>query len=52
MVFIANYERPLEPYQPLRGEQAEYWYRKLSGIAPQPIKKKKMPLYMYLKKIC
>ena len=51
MVFIANYERPLEPNQPMRGEQAEYWYRKLTGSSPIPSKKKKgMPLYFYLKR--
>lgn len=31
MVFIANYERPLEPNQPIRGTQAEYWYTTLTG---------------------
>lgn len=25
MAFLANYERPLEPYQPVRGSQADYW---------------------------
>lgn len=24
--FLANYERPADPNQPIRGEQAEYWY--------------------------
>ena len=51
MVFIANYERPLDPNQPIRGEQANYWYEYLRGITPpQPTKKKKMPLYFYLRK--
>lgn len=52
MVFIANYERPLNPNQPIRGEQANYWYEYLSGITPQPPQdtKKKMPLYMYLRR--
>lgn len=39
-VFITNYERPFEPNQPLRGEQAEYWYKELDGegggIDPNP----------------
>lgn len=30
-VFITNYERPYEPNQPIRGEQAEYWYTTLTG---------------------
>lgn len=50
MVFIANYERPLDPNQPIRGEQANYWYEYLGGIPPTPTKKKKMPLYFYLKR--
>ena len=25
MAFMACYERPADPYQPIRGEQAEYW---------------------------
>lgn len=49
MVFIANYERPLEPNQPIRGTQAEYWYTTLTGgTNPHPTdKQKKMPLWMY-----
>lgn len=49
MVFIANYERPLEPNQPIRGTQADYWYEKLTGgvIPPDPKKKKGMPIWMY-----
>lgn len=52
MAFIANYERPLDPTQPLRGEQANYWYSFLEGgTIPIPqFKKKKMPLYFYLKR--
>ena len=34
MAFLANYERPAEPNQPIRGEQAEYWYTYLSGFDP------------------
>lgn len=33
MAFLANYERPADPSQPIRGEQAEYWYTYLSGIS-------------------
>lgn len=36
MAFLANYERPAEPNQPARGEQAEYWYTYLSGIDIAP----------------
>lgn len=58
MVFLANYERPLDPNQPIRGEQANYWYQFLSGTTPpdpdpdpQPVgKRKKMPLYFYLRR--
>lgn len=32
MAFLANYERPAEPIQPIRGTHAEYWYTYLSGI--------------------
>ena len=35
-VFIKNYERPADPDQPIRGEQAEKWYTFLSGIDPTP----------------
>lgn len=34
MAFLANYERPADPNQPARGEQAAYWYTYLSGIDP------------------
>lgn len=49
MVFIANYERPLEPNQPIRGTQAEYWYTELTGGVnpPEPSKQKSMPIWMY-----
>lgn len=49
MFFIANYERPLEPNQPIRATQADYWYATLTGGSPPVIAttKKKMPLYMY-----
>ncbi|UMO75890.1 morphogenesis protein [Bacillus phage vB_BsuP-Goe15] len=31
MIFLASYERPKNPNQPERGDQAEYWYKNLSG---------------------
>lgn len=51
LAFLANYERPLDPNQPIRGEQAEYWYNYLGGITPPPTTtRKKMPIYFYLKR--
>lgn len=47
MAFIANYERPFEPYQPWRGTQAETWFTFLGGL---PKNKKRMPLYFYLRR--
>lgn len=52
LVFIKNYERPFNSNQPIRGEQAEYWFNTLEGgggVIPTP-SKKKMPLYFYLKR--
>lgn len=49
MIFIKNYERPLNPNQPIRGEQANYWYEYLSG-KPVPGVKKKFPFIFYLKR--
>ena len=34
MAFLANYERPEEPNQPIRGEYANNWYEYLGGITP------------------
>lgn len=34
MVFIANYERPFDTNQPIRGEQALYWWDFLEGGTP------------------
>jgi hypothetical protein len=40
MKFIAAYERPADPTQPARGDQAEYWWNTLTGdggaITPPP----------------
>lgn len=35
MVFLANYERPLNPYQPIRGTQAQSIYNYLKGFKPE-----------------
>lgn len=52
MAFLKNYERPLNPNQPIRGEQANFWYEYLMGVPPEPTPttKRKMPLYFYLKR--
>lgn len=52
MIFIDNYERPFDSNQPIRGEQATFWYEYLDGgVPPTPTKKKnKMPLYMYMRR--
>lgn len=34
ILFITAYERPLNPNQPNRGTQANYWYEYLTGIVP------------------
>lgn len=34
LAFLANYERPADPNQPVRGTQAEFWYEFLGGIIP------------------
>lgn len=51
LVFLANYEKPLDPNQPQRGTQAEYWFQYLTGQPWQPVKKRKMPLYYYLRRL-
>lgn len=52
MVFINNYERPLDPDQPGRGDQAEYWYEFLSGEPPEPpfpeYTKNKFPWFLFM----
>lgn len=53
MAFLANYERPLDPNQPLRGEQAENWFTYLGGINPPPIEtnnKKKFKFLLFKRK--
>ena len=34
MAFIVNYERPADPNQPARGEQARAWYEYIGGVDP------------------
>lgn len=51
LAFLANYERPAEPNQPIRGTQAEAWYIYLSGIVPELKKDKKFPWVLYARKL-
>lgn len=52
LIFLACYEKPANPNQPTRGENAEYWYEYITSIEFEPTKKKKkMPLWMYLRYI-
>ena len=50
-VFIANYERPEEPNQPIRSTQARYWYDNLEGGSTPPtpsiVKKCKPPIWLF-----
>lgn len=41
LAFLANYERPADPNQPVRGTQAEFWFEFLGGIIPLSKKKNK-----------
>ena len=51
--FLANYERPADPNQPIRGTQAEQWYQYLKDWKPvlpgsgeiEPEKKKSKWIY-------
>lgn len=46
--FLKNYERPLDPDQPIRGEYARQWYEFLGGILP---KKKGTKWLYYMRKL-
>lgn len=54
IVFLANYERPLDPYQPIRATQAREWYDFLKdwdpvlpGEGEGPTTKKKKAKWIY-----
>lgn len=51
LAFLANYERPAEPNQPIRGTQAENWYQFLGGITPIITKNKKFKWILYARKL-
>lgn len=48
LAFLANYERPADPNQPVRGTQAEFWYQFLGGVQPTPIGKKKKTKFKWV----
>lgn len=49
LIFLKNYERPLNQDQPIRGTNANYWWNTLTLNPVITTPKKKMPLYMYMK---
>lgn len=53
IMFIANYERPADPNQPIRGEQANFWFEYLGGVIPttKPKKKKGYNWVLYANKL-
>lgn len=46
MAFLANYERPADPDQPARGENAVYWYEYISGLKFADKKRKGLSLLL------
>ena len=51
--FLWYYEHPAVTIQPERGEQAQGWYKFLSGVdppTPTPTRKRKMPVWMMLRR--
>lgn len=49
LAFLSNYERPFDPNQPIRGEQANFWFEYLGG-KPEPIKRKNnFPWFIFMK---
>ena len=54
-VFIANYERPAEPNQPIRSTQARYWYENLSGGNTPTVTVKhnkcKPPIWLFIRRM-
>lgn len=53
MIFLTCYERPLDPNQPSRGENAEYWYEYITGLKfdDKTKKKKGLPIWMMCRRI-
>lgn len=48
--FLWYYEHPADAIQPVRAKNARRWYEFLSGVTPYPTRKKKMPIWMYLRR--
>ena len=48
--FEANYERANAPDIETRRLNAIYWFNYLQGISPSPTKRRKLPLYMMLRR--
>ena len=49
MIFLVCYERPANPNQPARGENAEYWYKYITGLSfdgEEEDKRKGLPLWL------
>lgn len=51
LAFLANYERPADPNQPIRGEYALAWYEYLGGIIPTTPKKHRFRWILYANKL-
>lgn len=51
MIFLANYERPLDPNQPIRGEYAIAWYNFLQSYVGTPIKPHRFKWVLYANKL-
>lgn len=52
IAFLTNYERPANPVQPKRGEQAIFWFDFLGGVVPLTItKKNNFKWVIYAKKL-
>ena len=52
MAFLKNYERPADPNQPIRGDQAEFWWDYLSTDVPIPIPVPEVRVQNTLKWLC
>lgn len=51
LAFLANYERPADPNQPIRGEYALAWYNYLKGKPYNTPKKHKFKWVLYANKL-
>lgn len=51
MIFLANYERPFDPYQPQRGQNATKWYNYLTQYVEPTRKKSGFKWVLYANKL-